>query len=308
MILPLIVLFAAAFSPFSSAASGICQRWSEPYRVGKLDRDYIPEQSGLAASGAFPDRLYHVNDSGDGAYFYQTNMKGEDTRRIEVKGFTPKDVEDVAVGPCGKSQCLFLADIGDNKAKREQVRIALVSEEEEFPDTVTARRVVVARYPDRAHNAEAIVVHPSGDLFLITKEFSEKTGKIGAALVFRLSRNQIESGREVVFQEVGEIDLPWLNDKYSVYGQMVTGAAFRNGHLLLLTYENAVELKINLEAATLPSVRELNEKNLVSIAPILDLNPQQESITYVTGANSFLFGSETKTDEDAALRRVDCLD
>src|SRR5688500_13119155 len=104
-------------SPRARADQPLCRRWSSPVTAGKLDHKLIAESSGLAASRRFKERLYHINDSGDGAAFYITDSRGRDPKRIAVTGgFAPMDAEDLALGPCGDDEksCLFIGDIGDN--------------------------------------------------------------------------------------------------------------------------------------------------------------------------------------------------
>jgi len=102
---------ALLFFPLRPQAAEFCTKWAAPVRAGVLDHELIEEASGLAYSSRF-QRLYHVNDSGDGPYFYQSSVSGRGTRRIEVLGFEPQDVEAMGLGPCGKGTCVFIGDIG----------------------------------------------------------------------------------------------------------------------------------------------------------------------------------------------------
>ncbi|MGH9146706.1 MAG: hypothetical protein ACRD1Q_08355, partial [Vicinamibacterales bacterium] len=49
--------------------------WSEGVNVGFLD-PVIDEASGLAVSARYPNRLYHINDSGDSGRFLVTDRTG----------------------------------------------------------------------------------------------------------------------------------------------------------------------------------------------------------------------------------------
>ncbi|MGH7892650.1 MAG: hypothetical protein ACREN0_10295, partial [Thermodesulfobacteriota bacterium] len=102
-------------APVSRAA--LCKRWSEGEKAGALDRLQIDEASGIAVSRRFPGRLYHVNDSGSGPYFYVSDLNGGKARAVRIEGFEAfrSDFEDASIGGCfsGKS-CFFIADTGDN--------------------------------------------------------------------------------------------------------------------------------------------------------------------------------------------------
>jgi hypothetical protein len=50
----------------STGVEDLCKRWSEGEKSGALDRLQLDEASGIAVSGRFPGRLYHVNDSESG--------------------------------------------------------------------------------------------------------------------------------------------------------------------------------------------------------------------------------------------------
>src|SRR5690242_12263042 len=97
------------------AADGVCNRWSEPAKVGELDVNIINEASGIAISRN-GQRLYHIND-GNFPFFHVTSLQGDATQSVKLAGFTPQDIEDMTLGPCGSAACLYIADIGDNAVR-----------------------------------------------------------------------------------------------------------------------------------------------------------------------------------------------
>ena len=212
----------AALLATTAAAAPVCVPTLAPERIGTLDGKLLPEASGLAVSRQFPGRLYHNNDSGDGPFFYLTDMTGGAAQKVAVAGFTPQDVEDVAIGPCGAQSCLYLGDTGDNLSRRKSVAFVLVPEKATFAATEQPLRIIEARYPDGAHDAEAFAIHPNGDLYLITKPFDTRQRKAGIAQIFRLTAAQLAdgSGKLQTFAAVGEVDLPWLLWWYGVPGQV----------------------------------------------------------------------------------------
>lgn len=286
---------AALASPVFAEEPGLCQRWSGPETVGAIDTAFLPEASGLAVSRAFPGRLYHHNDSGDGPFFYVTDMAGAGTQKVSIKGFTPVDVEDTAVGPCaGAASCLYLADIGDNFSMRRDLKIVILAEKPSFAAEETPLRIINIRFPDRAHDAESISVHPDGDLYLITKPIDYGERRAGPGRVFKLTAAQLAdtTGAVQTLTETASIDLPYLLWDYRGVGQMATSMdiAPDGKRFLLLTYIVAVEVNFDLSQPMPPSR---------SWRPGIDyrvietqLQYQQEAIAY-TPDGGFLVDSES---------------
>jgi hypothetical protein len=116
----------------------------------------ITESSGLVAAG---DSLYTVNDGGDRLRVFVMDDACRVRRTIE-NPLNPYDVEDLARAPDGT---LWLADIGDNDAKRRTVAAELLTQSGE----ATVFRFT---YPDGAHDAEALLLDRHGRPYLVTKE------------------------------------------------------------------------------------------------------------------------------------------
>ncbi|MEZ4548371.1 MAG: hypothetical protein R3B51_11955 [Thermodesulfobacteriota bacterium] len=98
-ILFLLSLVIATIVSVPLPAAAVCAKWSEAKKAGTLDYLRIDEASGVAVSAKFPGRLYHINDSGGGPYFYITNMDGGNTRRpSRIEGYDSKrlDFEDMS--------------------------------------------------------------------------------------------------------------------------------------------------------------------------------------------------------------------
>ena len=116
----------------------------------------IDESSGLAASA---DRLWTINDGGSRLRVFELDRSCRVLRTIEA-GIDPYDVEDLARARDGT---FWLADIGDNALNRSTVALERLR-----PDgSATLFRLT---YPDGPHDAEAVLLTPSGQLFIATKE------------------------------------------------------------------------------------------------------------------------------------------
>jgi hypothetical protein len=310
-----IFLVAAGSLLFANATlAGLCQNWSQGTTVGTLDHTIIHEASGLAASRKFPKRLYHVNDSGGGPFFYITNLQGNHTQSIRIQGFdaSSADFEDISLGPCSaNASCLFIGDIGDNLIARETIQILVIEEKSEYAEPVVPLHKVTLTYPDRPHNAEGMAVHPNGDIYVLTKEVDLKQWRTFPAKLFKLERERWENsqGQVQTLTPVGEIDFPYLAAfPFGLLGHIVTAfdIAPDGSTFLALTYEYAFEFHLDLATSTLKPARELREGEHYRLIK-LRLLPQQESISYLPGAKSFIYDTEF-LGENAEIIRVDCLD
>lgn len=128
-----------------------------------------------------------VNDSGDSARLFGLRLDGAGTglepdepgepttddpttvQTVTVTGAENVDWEDLALDRSGDVPALWVADAGDNLAARASVTLYRV----ELPDpsaTSVAAHAVTVTYPDGAHDVEAVVAEPDGDVVLFTKE------------------------------------------------------------------------------------------------------------------------------------------
>jgi hypothetical protein len=153
---------------------------AQPVQLATLEDRRIDESSGLVASRRSPGLFWTHNDSGDGPFVYAFDRAGRSRGTWRVEGAQAIDWEDMAAGP-GPAQgrsYLYAGDIGDNGRERAFVVVYRFPEPDlnaEPAGGKEARKTEPAdairlKYPDGAHNAEALAVHPAtGDLYVITK-------------------------------------------------------------------------------------------------------------------------------------------
>lgn len=155
-----LALAGAAAPPgiVGSGAVAVAFRMSDPR---------ITESSGLAISRSRPGLAYTVNDSGDGPYVYAIDMgTGAVVGVTALAGVEAVDFEAMGTGP---DATLLVADIGDNDADRDVVRVHVIDEPRRGSVAVEPRSVELT-YPDGPHDAEAVLT--VGDrLVVVTKEF-----------------------------------------------------------------------------------------------------------------------------------------
>jgi hypothetical protein len=152
----------------------------EPRQLATLEDRRVRESSGLVASRRAPGLFWTHNDSGDGPFVYAFDRAGRSRGTFRVEGAQAVDWEDIAAGPGparGESY-LYAGDIGDNGRARASVVVYRFPEPElsatadppQEPRATGPAEAIRLKYPDGAHNAEALAVHPAtGDLYVVTK-------------------------------------------------------------------------------------------------------------------------------------------
>jgi hypothetical protein len=279
-------------------SSGVGQNWSTPRQIGTLNTTIVNEASGMAVSRVYPDRVYLNNDSGDGGYFYVSDLQGRTTQRVRVNGFNPVDAEDMAYGAYGGKNYLIIGDFGDNGQSRSTITLAAVEEQASFGATVNAAFKVTVKYPDGPHNAEAMAMYPNGDIYIMTKENPSRVYRLTAA------QWQNTSGQTQTLQFVGQFGLAGQTGSSNITAFDISPDGSR---LLVLTYNGAIELEARLNNGVLdfsqygtpggPAFKVIKLTKLV----------QQESISYLPNGRDFVYTSES-TGSPVPILEVDRLD
>ena len=148
-----------------------------------LPDDELHEPSGLAASRTDPGVLYTHSESGDKTMVAISAKDAAVLERFTLSNTGQWDWEDIATGPCPAGSCLYAGDIGGvrdgGQLRGNDYNIFRVAEPTVTRGTtarLTSERFRFA-YPDGAHNAEALMVHPTtGQVYVVTKERSGRSG------------------------------------------------------------------------------------------------------------------------------------
>lgn len=132
----------------------------------------LDELSGLVASRRSRGLFWAIEDSGADPVFAALREDGTLAGRWSVPGAENDDWEDIAAGPGPDGPVLYAADIGDNAERRDEVVVYRVPEPVAAAGggaTAPPQRLAL-RYPDGAHDAEALVVDPRrGTLLVFSK-------------------------------------------------------------------------------------------------------------------------------------------
>ena len=204
-------------------AHGLCDGTLVGTTVGTLTDDSLVEVSGIAASARNPGTLWMHNDSGDRARVAPSPSPATPVATYSVTGAAAEDWEDMAVGPgpvAGESY-LYLGDIGDNGADRDDIVVYRIPEPTVTgggSQTLAGAEALTLRYPDGPRNAEALFVDPS---YRRARTSSRSRATAGPVHIFRAPAN-LAAGSTTELTRVGILDLP---DGSS---SSVTGAAITN--------------------------------------------------------------------------------
>ncbi|RMF84909.1 MAG: hypothetical protein D6744_02255 [Planctomycetota bacterium] len=197
---------AMGVSLCAGAAVAADERYQAPREIAQIEDARLPEVSGIVASRKHAGLFYVHNDSGNTPEVFLLDRRGKVRGVVRLIGAPNIDWEDVALAPHGENAWdVCVADIGDNRRRRADV-VVYRFPEPEFDAAGGAIRVRPTafrlRYPDGAHNAEALVVDPrSGDGYIITKEETQP------ARVYRFAAPW-RADAAVTLEHVGELKFP----------------------------------------------------------------------------------------------------
>jgi hypothetical protein len=292
-----IVLIFSARATWAS----FCAQWSPPTQIALLPRNPLNEVSGMVASKAISNRVYWINDSGDKGYLYYSNAEAEKkpdihktVSKVKIKDYKARDSEAISLTECPEGPCLAIGDIGDNNSRRKEVEIVFVLEKLDFGSDTSVLRRLKLKYPNGAHDAEALAFLPNGDLLIITKEIHYLSFSTRPAQVFMLSKKkwQAAAGETVTLDKVGEIDLETLLPEENIFSHVVTDVAIsvRRQVAIVLTYGKAIEIQLG----KFSDLGQSSEWKINRDYTVVNLQPlsQQESITYLPEKDQILWSTE----------------
>jgi hypothetical protein len=266
--------------------------YAKPAHLADLEDKAITESSGIVASRRNPGLFWTHNDSGDGPFLYAFNRDGGKKGTWRVTGAKAHDWEDIAAGPGpqpGQSY-LYIGDIGDNGKERDEIVVYRVAEpvitesdagtDRSEPAETEPAEAIHLKYPDGAHNAEALAVHPvTGDLYIITKT----RNATAPAAVYKLAAPIPSSGINTL-EKISELSVPGLTSG------MITGTDISpdGRKIILCDYFNAYEL--SLPESSGAKFDDIWKQPLTIVR--LGTRPQGEAICYRLDGRAILATSE----------------
>lgn len=156
------------------APPALCRGELAVHKLGRAVGPALTELSGLVRTRA--GTFWTHNDSGDSARVFELGRDGGLLHEVQLSGVEAVDWEDIAL----RGRTLYVGDIGDNLGQRKSIAVYRFAIPQGTAATATK---VELRYPDRAHDAEALLVDPrTGQLAIVTKNLG------GAADVYTATR------------------------------------------------------------------------------------------------------------------------
>ncbi|MBB4764284.1 hypothetical protein ACFQFC_08690 [Amorphoplanes digitatis] len=242
-------------------------------RVCRIGDGRLTEISGLAETGT---GYVVVNDGSDEAAnrrIFFLDRRCSVVRAVRYPS-RPRDTEDLALAADGT---VWVADIGDNGLTRTTIAVWRLA-----PD---ARRPQLYRlsYPDGPHDAEALLLSPTGAPIVVTKS--------AATAAVYVPDAALRAGRTTPLRRAGSVTLPLTTtgNPYSLPGRLVVtgGAVSPDGRRAVLrTYADAFEFDV----AHGDVVRAITTGTPRIVA--LPDEPQGESVAYRGDGTALLTVSE----------------
>ncbi len=204
------------------------------YNLGQLKSKQIDEASGMIVSKNNPGVIWTHNDSGSEDRIFAIDYRGNTLLEVWLENVDLVDCEDISIMDINGEPYILLADIGDNKAVRDDICIYLIPEvavdttrKQQSISLTTITRIPVQLGSAR-RDAETLVTLPDNDIMIISKR--EKN-----VHVYRENLNNLVNGR-LILDKITE--LPYYN--------IVAGDFHEpTGSLLIKDYGNVYTMLID---------------------------------------------------------------
>jgi hypothetical protein len=157
-------------------ACASCGGAPDVVQTGKIDNPRITESSGVVASRRHPNVLWTHNDGGKKETLFAISREGKTLAEFRIAGAKLDDWEDIAADDGGH---LYLADTGDNGAKRKSVAVYQVREPDPAVASGTAHveKGWVLQYPKGPVDCESLFVFQTNG-YLVTKVTDDRKAEV----------------------------------------------------------------------------------------------------------------------------------
>lgn len=272
-------------------------------------RHDLTENSGIVMSAGQPGIIFTINDSGNEPLLYALDTTGANRGVWHLQGAANVDWEAIADGPCGanvpsdspkpEAGCLYIADVGDNDARRKSVTVYRIRE----PIADSAGRMstiapesLSLTYEDRPHDVEAMYVARDGSVNLITKRpHRTLLRRRRPSLVFTIPASAW-SGRTTVARQADSLGIV----PGSAPNRVITDASLsRDGRFLAVrTYWQVYVFATDSATGRVTGIRPRAVCNVAALH-----ERQGEGISWYLGTRRLLLSSEGL---NQPLRIIDC--
>ena len=251
-------------------------------KLGYLENKELIELSGLAVSHKEKNLFWAINDSGNAPDIFALDANGRNLGKIRIENVENTDWEAIASGPCefGLS-CLFIADIGDNRAIRDELQIHIFAEPKINSLNLVPDKTLKFNIPNLPHDAESLMVNPkNGEIYLIEKKRKVENDK--SQRIFKLVENKpLDDGTNAHLEEFAQIASTINSNEYV---GTITDAAFDdNGeYFYFRDYDNVYKSKQILHEGVIIDAVKLESERL----------KQGESIAKIPNSENLIISSE----------------
>ncbi len=162
----------------------------DAHATGALANPLLTEASGVVQSTRADNVYWSQNDSGNDPLLFAYDSTGASLGVVRVLGAQNRDWEAIAIGACPVGSCLYIGDVGDNGARRDDVTVYRIPEP--LPtDTISAPAVALhVRYVDGPRDVESMIIAPDTSILLFTKRpMTDREGRERRSLVYRVLQN-----------------------------------------------------------------------------------------------------------------------
>lgn len=293
--LSLIALLHAA--PAAAQAAWVSAPPTSIVQLGSIRDTMLSESSAAAASRRQPGVIWTLNDSGNPPWVHAIDTTGRVLGAFRITGAQNFDWETLTLSPCPAGSCLVIGDTGDNPERRPEAVLYRVPEPEVVRAGSTAlehtppAESLLVRYPDHAHDIEAIYADASGTIHLITK------GRSGGILHFRLPASAWGGPAPAVAERLDS--LPILPD-WQGAGRVVTDAALSpdGSRVAIRTYGDVYFFRVGEGGHLSPDQWKACHLGLA-------LEPQGEGITWLDEQRLLLISESSETVRGTVIQ-VEC--
>lgn len=181
----------------------------------------IREISGVVASRRYTKTLWIEQDGGNPERIDAIRPDGTARASIPVRNAKNHDWEDIAFW----DRKIWIGDIGDNGQNRDSIAAYWFPEPKLSAGSIRAKMVTL-RYPDGAHNAEAMFA-TGGNLYVVSKEKSLTTGTVYRADVSPVADGATRTMQKIATVPIGNISAADAGDRGIVIRNYRHGLFYR---------------------------------------------------------------------------------
>lgn len=273
--------------------------YEKPQVVGTVKSGEITESSGIAASKCQTDVFWTHNDSGDGAFIYAINRKGESLGVWRVAQAENRDWEDIAAFKTSGGECfLYIGDTGNNERKRDEQKIYRVKEPtisdsgksttKKDAQNTDAAETIRFDYADGKYDAETLMIHPqTGDIYVLSKRTDAASGVYKLAANYSLDKTNR-------LKKIAELSVPAIPNGFLTGGDISPDGK----RVIVCDYFGAYEISLPALAGNFDEIW----KQKITIVNLGE-REQGEAIGYSSDGNSVFATSEKKNSPVIEVKR-----